>query len=305
MPLSHISVEQIDALLPQTQCGKCGHPGCRPYAEAMAQGEEINRCPPGGQRTADALASLLGKATQPLAQPAELPLLAIIDEARCIGCTKCIKACPVDAILGAPKQMHSVLRQECTGCELCVAPCPVDCISIVTHPDWQATHTSEEQLSWLHQRANNGRQRHYARMSRLAEWEASASERRRTRRHQRISTPEATTSSAATSSDTASMRRRLKIKLARMQRNDPLRTALEAQLQALGGQTSPRPASVSVQRTRTLRMAIAAAEDTLRRAERHLLHCQRQEGPAEIDAAQEQLTRAQQQLDRARQAGDA
>jgi len=127
-------VEQIDAILPQTQCGQCGHPGCRPYAEAIANGEEINRCPPGGQATVQALADLLDVEALPLdsnsaAEP--IPKVAIIREDECIGCTKCIQACPVDAILGAAKQMHTVIADECTGCDLCVEPCPVDCIDMV------------------------------------------------------------------------------------------------------------------------------------------------------------------------------
>lgn len=124
--------EKIDALLPQTQCGQCGYPGCRPYALAIAQGAaDINQCPPGGEDGVKALAELLGVEPKPLstAHGAEKPKsLAVIDETVCIGCTLCIQACPVDAILGAPKFMHTVIASECTGCELCVAPCPVDCI---------------------------------------------------------------------------------------------------------------------------------------------------------------------------------
>lgn len=130
-------VESIDAVLPQTQCGQCGHPGCRPYAEAIANGEAINRCPPGGQETVDRLAELLGVATLPLdADPetAAVDRVAVIIEEDCIGCTKCIQACPVDAILGAAKLMHTVLPDLCTGCDLCIAPCPVDCIEMIPRP---------------------------------------------------------------------------------------------------------------------------------------------------------------------------
>lgn len=311
MHASLITVDQIDALLPQTQCGKCGHPGCRPYAHAIAEtGEAINRCPPGGQRTADALAQLMGRTAMPLAQPAESPLLAVIDEKVCIGCTKCINACPVDAILGAPKQMHSILRDECTGCDLCVTPCPVDCISMVPHPRWHAAQTDDEQQAWLHQRAHKGRQRHLARNARIAARSAAALQRQRARRHQRIalhaesaSTVSETASvSETTSAETAALRRRLKIKLARMKQDDPQRPALEAQLSALGGHTAPRAAAPQAQQARTQRIALAAAENTLRRAERHLTHCQRQEGPAEIEAARTQLAHARQQLERAKQA---
>lgn len=128
-------VNKIDALLPQTQCGQCTFPGCRPYATAIAKGEaDINQCPPGGQTTIIALADLLGREPKPLnAKHGKIKpkMVAIIDESICIGCTLCIQACPVDAILGAAKQMHTVIAKECTGCELCVAPCPVECIDMV------------------------------------------------------------------------------------------------------------------------------------------------------------------------------
>jgi len=127
-------VDQIDALLPQTQCGQCGYPGCRPYAEAIANGEAINKCPPGGQSTIEALADLLDVEAIPLdAEHGEeqVKKVAFIREDECIGCTKCIQACPVDAILGAAKQMHTVIADECTGCDLCVEPCPVDCIDMI------------------------------------------------------------------------------------------------------------------------------------------------------------------------------
>ena len=122
----------IDALLPQTQCTRCGYTGCLPYAEAIASGEaDINQCPPGGTETIVALAKLTGRALTPLNREFGLesaPTVAFIDESRCIGCTKCLPPCPVDAIVGAPRRMHTVIAELCTGCELCVAPCPVDCI---------------------------------------------------------------------------------------------------------------------------------------------------------------------------------
>jgi electron transport complex protein RnfB len=124
--------ERIEAYLPQTQCGECGYPGCQPYAVAVAQGAPINRCAPGGQSTVQALAELLDVAELPLDIEGEPKpkALAYIREAECIGCTKCIQACPVDAIVGAAKHMHTVIADECTGCDLCVAPCPVDCIEM-------------------------------------------------------------------------------------------------------------------------------------------------------------------------------
>ena len=122
--------DQVDAVLPQTQCGQCGFPGCRPYAEAVASGEaDINKCAPGGEATILVLADLLGRDPVPLdAEEEKPPAIAYVDEKECIGCTLCIQACPVDAILGAAKNMHQVIASECTGCELCLAPCPVECI---------------------------------------------------------------------------------------------------------------------------------------------------------------------------------
>lgn len=127
-------INVIDALLPQTQCAKCGYDGCRPYAVALAEGDDINKCPPGGDETLHALASLLNKPVIPLAEEAILAKVAFIREDECIGCTKCIQACPVDAIVGAAKLMHTVIAKECTGCDLCVVPCPMDCIDMLSLP---------------------------------------------------------------------------------------------------------------------------------------------------------------------------
>lgn len=140
-------VEALDALLPQTQCGQCGHPGCKPYAQGIANGEPINKCPPGGQSTIDNIAELLGVEAPSLdeehGEEADVKTVAYIREDECIGCTKCIQACPVDAILGAAKQMHTVIVDECTGCDLCVEPCPVDCIDMLpveqTLQEWKWT----------------------------------------------------------------------------------------------------------------------------------------------------------------------
>ena len=145
-------VEKVDQLLPQLQCGKCGYAGCYGYAEAVVKSEaEINLCAPGGDSGMRAIASLLDRPLKPLAE--EHPLtpvkkVAVIDEQLCIGCTLCLQACPVDAILGAAKQLHTVLSDECTGCELCVPPCPVDCIQMVKalSPAWRWPAPSSESV---------------------------------------------------------------------------------------------------------------------------------------------------------------
>ena len=138
-------VDRINSELPQTQCGQCGHAGCRPYARAIAQGAAINKCPPGGAQTIQRLSNLLHELDEPLDSTHGQtlpPQVAFIREAECIGCTKCIQACPVDAILGGPKFMHTVIVAECMGCDLCIDPCPVDCIDLVplatSHRHWQA-----------------------------------------------------------------------------------------------------------------------------------------------------------------------
>jgi len=126
-------VEKIDAILPQSQCGQCGYPGCKPYAEAIANGDVITKCIPGGRPTVIKIAELLGVETPETDNLAEdpAPKVAFIDENMCIGCTKCIQACPVDAIIGSNKLMHTIIPDLCTGCELCVAPCPTSCISMI------------------------------------------------------------------------------------------------------------------------------------------------------------------------------
>ncbi|AWX13428.1 electron transport complex subunit RsxB [Mergibacter septicus] len=124
-------IDRIDAILPQSQCGQCGYPGCRPYAKAVANGEKITKCVPGGQPLIEKLADLLGiEAPQGDFEETPVDKVAIIDESMCIGCTKCIQACPVDAIIGANKAIHTVIPELCTGCELCIPPCPTDCITM-------------------------------------------------------------------------------------------------------------------------------------------------------------------------------
>jgi electron transport complex protein RnfB len=154
--------DRIDALLPQTQCTKCGYAGCRPYAEAIAAGEAlINQCPPGGAAGIARLAELLHRPPLPLnpANGVEKPLqVAVIDEALCIGCTLCIQACPVDAIVGAAKMMHTVLAEDCTGCDLCLPPCPMDCIAMVP---------VEPPRAWTTADADAARRRFAARRARL------------------------------------------------------------------------------------------------------------------------------------------
>jgi electron transport complex protein RnfB len=170
--MSEALTDKIDDLLPQTQCRQCGYPGCRPYAEAVAAGRAgINQCPPGGEETIRDLAALTGRPVEPLAPEFGVfkpPLAAVIDEAVCIGCTLCIRACPVDAIAGAAKLMHTVIAAECTGCELCIPPCPVDCISMV------------ETVSPLSrkERAALARRRYTARNGRLAREKAERDTRR-------------------------------------------------------------------------------------------------------------------------------
>ncbi len=176
--MNNTLTEQIDALLPQTQCGKCGYPGCMPYAQAISLKQaDINRCPPGGEQGIKELAELLGVAAKPLA-PAfgvERPrLTAVINEADCIGCTKCIPPCPVDAILGAQKQMHTVITQHCTGCELCIAPCPVNCITMQV----------SKLPAWNQGDAEQARKRFQSRNQRLDRLEAEKIERQQKQKQQ-------------------------------------------------------------------------------------------------------------------------
>jgi electron transport complex protein RnfB len=168
-----ILAEQIDAVLPQTQCTRCGYDGCRPYADAVAaRAADINRCPPGGDTVVAALAALTGRPAKPVdADCGTFPgyRTARIDESYCIGCTLCIDACPVDAILGGPKQMHVVLPHLCSGCELCIAPCPVDCI--VMESAKRAWSAADAAAARSRHRAHNARR---ARDERIADRGATA-----------------------------------------------------------------------------------------------------------------------------------
>ena len=193
-----VTIEQIDAQLPQTQCTRCGYPDCRAYAQAIACGEaEINQCPPGGAEGIARLAALTGKAPLPLnpVNGAEGPLrLAVIDENWCIGCTLCIKACPVDCIVGAPKQMHTVIEAQCTGCELCIPACPVDCISLLDvtpgRSGWQAwspaqAEAARERYGQQQQRRRRAKREQEERLATKAEQKlASLAE------HTRLSDPQ-------------------------------------------------------------------------------------------------------------------
>lgn len=267
-----ISVQAIDALLPQTQCGKCGHPGCKPYAEGIAAGEAINKCPPGGNATMQALARLLQVPELPLELPEVAPQIAFIREAECIGCTKCIQACPVDAIVGAAKLMHTVIRNECTGCELCVAPCPVDCIDILP----LAHDEAEQQRA----RADQFRRRHQDHQSRMAREEA----RRQAERAARPSPASAGMPAAQPEAATDDSYKRLKIEAAmakvvlgkaekqlaqhgtvELQRQvEELRLAAERAQRALDAATPPPPAAAT---TGIAALKQAKIQFALRRAE--------------------------------------
>jgi electron transport complex protein RnfB len=225
-------IESIDALLPQTQCGKCGHCGCKPYAQGIAGGEAINKCPPGGDEAIADLAQLLRRPPLPLERergdaPAQV---AFIREAECIGCTKCMQACPVDAIIGAAKFMHTVIVQECTGCDLCVAPCPVDCIDMLELPatvvplvGGQAAHAAE--FLARAQKRDHARRRYESRNARLQ----LTQQRRQTDRlvrQQNLTSHDTASPSADTvrsDSDQALKKARIAVTMSRAQLNKSLK----------------------------------------------------------------------------------
>ncbi|MHA6125528.1 electron transport complex subunit RsxB [Pseudomonas fluorescens group sp. PF-1] len=325
-------IQRIDALLPQTQCGKCGHPGCKPYAEGIASGEPINKCPPGGSETINALAELLLVPVLELdtsrgSAPAQI---AYIREAECIGCTKCIQACPVDAIVGAAKLMHTVIIDECTGCDLCVAPCPVDCIEM--HPLPISTvlpivgglaFSLEEQRARTAKR-NRARRRFEQRNARLQrEEELKAVERQA--RAQRAAQPSAATldpvqaalervrAQKAATADAALKKAKIDLAMSRAQLNKSLKAfghpptfeqqsqlvvlqqqfeAAEQALALLESTAAPAPAVAPVKDADLKRAKIQLA---MRRAE--LKKAQTLQAPAEqIETLERALSEAEQAL---------
>ncbi len=256
--------DRIEDLLPQTQCTKCGYPACRPYAEAVARGEaNYNQCPPGGAEGIARLAALLGKPVIPLnsANGVERPRpLAVIDEQVCIGCTLCMQACPVDAIVGAPKQMHTVIVELCTGCDLCVPPCPVDCIAM---PSVTGNATGWD--AWSQSQADAARERHNRREARLAR-EREAAEARAAARRAVSSTPaqvteiDATATVAVPAADDAEAKKRAIIQAA-LERARQKKDELTAK--GLGPQNTERvsadvQAQIDAAEARRRRLGLAA-----------------------------------------------
>ncbi|NWC26529.1 electron transport complex subunit RsxB [Pseudomonas tolaasii] len=218
-------IQRIDALLPQTQCGKCGHPGCKPYAEGIALGEAINKCPPGGEETIAGLAQLLRVPVLDLdTSRGEAPAqVAYIREAECIGCTKCIQACPVDAIVGAAKLMHTVIMDECTGCDLCVAPCPVDCIEMRPAaglvPIVGGLATSEDLRHQRSLKRDRARRRYEKRNARLQREEAQKLAERLAQAKRAPALP----MEAATARDTAVKKAKVTVAMSRAQLHKSLK----------------------------------------------------------------------------------
>ncbi|MEK1833679.1 MAG: electron transport complex subunit RsxB [Pseudomonas sp.] len=327
-------IQRIDALLPQTQCGKCGHPGCKPYAEGIASGEPINKCPPGGSETIAALADLLKVPVLELdvsrgSAPAQI---AYIREAECIGCTKCIQACPVDAIVGAAKFMHTVIVDECTGCDLCVAPCPVDCIEM--HPLPLATvlpivgglaFSLEEQQARAAKR-NHARRRFEQRNARLHREEEQKLAERQARAQRAVQHSEVTLdpvqaalervrAQKTDNTDAALKKAKVDLAMSRAQLNKSLKAfghpptfeqqsqlivlqqQFEAAEQALAQlESSAPPVSAPPAPAKDAELKRAKIQLAMRRAE--LKKAQTSEAPAEqIEALQHALSEAERQVD--------
>ncbi|EJM66674.1 electron transport complex, RnfABCDGE type, B subunit [Pseudomonas sp. GM50] len=327
-------IQRIDALLPQTQCGKCGHPGCKPYAEGIASGEPINKCPPGGSETIAALADLLKVPVLELdvsrgSAPAQI---AYIREAECIGCTKCIQACPVDAIVGAAKFMHTVIVDECTGCDLCVAPCPVDCIEM--HPLPLATvlpivgglaFSLEEQQARAAKR-NHARRRFEQRNARLHREEEQKLAERQARAQRAVQPSEVTLdpvqaalervrAQKAANADAALKKAKVDLAMSRAQLNKSLKAfghpptfeqqsqlivlqqQFDAAEQALAQlESGAPPVSAPPAPAKDAELKRAKIQLAMRRAE--LKKAQTSEAPAEqIEALQNALSEAERQVD--------
>ncbi|MPR02433.1 electron transport complex subunit RsxB [Pseudomonas sp. MAFF 212408] len=319
MPMNLI--QRIDALLPQTQCGKCGHPGCKPYAEGIAAGEAINKCPPGGQETIAGLAQLLRVPVLELdTRRGEAPaVVAYIREAECIGCTKCIQACPVDAIVGAAKLMHTVIVDECTGCDLCVAPCPVDCIemrpaaNVLPIVGGMAANDHERHERGL--KRDRARRRYEQRNARLQREEAHKLAERlaRAKRSTPVAPVQANTAQAAR--DAAVKKAKISVAMSRAQLHKSLKAfghpptfeqqsqlivlqqQFEAAEQALDALevNSPPPASTTTSKDPELKRA----KIQLAYARANVGKLQRQPGVSadELQAAQRTLEDAQRQVD--------
>jgi electron transport complex protein RnfB len=327
-------IQRIDALLPQTQCGKCGHPGCKPYAEGIASGEPINKCPPGGSETIAALAELLKVPVLELdtsrgSAPAQI---AYIREAECIGCTKCIQACPVDAIVGAAKLMHTVIVDECTGCDLCVAPCPVDCIEMrplplaTVLPIVGGLATSLEEQRARAAKRNHARRRFEQRNARLQREEQQKTAERQARAQRTVAHSEVTTTDPvqaalervraqkAANADAALKKAKIDVAMSRAQLNKSLKAfghpptfeqqsqlivlqqQFEAAEQALAQlESTPAPPPPPAAPAKDAELKRAKIQLAMRRAE--LKKAQVNEAPAEqLEALERALSEAEQAL---------
>ena len=321
-------IQLIDALLPQTQCGKCGHPGCKPYAQGIVDGEPINKCPPGGDETVAALAELLKVPVLELdvSRGSAPPQVAYIREAECIGCTKCIQACPIDAIVGAAKLMHTVLIDECTGCDLCVAPCPVDCIEMHPLPLGTLPVVGGLALSLEEQRAraakrDHARQRFERRNARLQS-EEQQKQAEREARAQRAAQPAVATldpvqaalervrAQKAATADAALKKAKIDVAMSRAQLHKSLKAfghpptfeqqsqlivlqqqfeAAEQALAKLESSAAATPAAAAPVLTKDADLKRAKIQLAMRRAE--LKKAQTAEAPAEQIATLEQALR--------------